>query len=53
MEWKFHFCGILETHVTERFWKAEDIETYPHFRKFLDKLKDENYGGSKIILNWL
>lgn len=49
MEQKFNFCGVLEMRVPERFWKAEDTETHPHFRKFLDVLKDDNYGGSKII----
>lgn len=53
IEWKLNFCGVLEIHVIDRFWKAEDTEPQPHFRKFLDMLKDENDGGWKMVLKWL
>lgn len=48
-EWKISFCGVLETHFTDRFWKREDAEPWPHFRQFLDGLIGENDVGSKIV----
>lgn len=45
IEWKINFCEVLEIHVTDRFWKVEDTDPQTDFGKFLDVLKNENYGG--------